>query len=1097
MRIPLIMCVLAAVCLSATTALTKKTPDENRPAPHDPQSIPHHLEVNGTPGFAAAAAETTVLAWWQFDDPYTGTCDAQGWTSADLTAQLALYFHLDGNAAEAGCSGIVPVSGEKSMWCGQAPSAADPWCGWETLPGYGKNWDQSLVSDTLVCDTLTWTWTAVWDTEAGYDFGYAEYWDASTSRWSRLPVVGGYGKYEGSGGPFVDSHEIVPPEGWTILRYRFTSDGAWDDEDGLWPSIEGAIKIDDVTVACWDGPTFSHDFEGEACGDHETTDGFWTAGAPEPFGNYARLVGGSTVVQEDPCRTVLSCMWAFFDDPEVTNYACGGWPIQGATPYRRWVDGTCQPQTNEIRSPWVPISGTGSEFRLSFLTYRDLTLDDLVFNTWYVRTKDSTGCPGPWRNFNFIYYGGQKDWFRREFSFGSLVPADAVEIQVAVGVADYYCLWGWDPACHSHAPLIDQVRLVRVDSHGPEWVVRHIDLWQDNFPDEGGVDPATSFTRCDMAQDILPNSMGGILPGDSLVVTVTDPNGLNSDNTGGRPGKAVYAFVRVTDPYGNPQAGKSGTAIQSPDDRAFTADPHIGSLRWPHAGNVTVAGDVWGFYRMDYVYNASGAIVEDRFCCDLMDLGSGATGPHYNHVNENTPANTGIFAPGDVISYFLGARSAVGEWTFWHRTYHGQGLDNQTSDINAAAASPCEWSVLPGFGLEPDDDGDILYVDDADDRVITDDVKLRGDPVQAYFDWAFWYTTFAGVDRFDVLGPSSIVGNSLASRVKNVQNQLIGPVTEVYQQIIWNSSNLSRGALVGDGGWVNGGSGQEKSDDYAVFNEFLGTHPNNPGIYLAGDDAAEEWASYSGAGAVFARNTYMNFGLAGDSHIVTGEVVSPLLVTDVPGSYGVFDNMFYPDVHYCYAYGGCPAINDFDVMTAVANSRVELAYPTGYPAYGAVMAQETPNSAGSTARFVLAGFGYDFIRDQSITDYSSPEVYNSRCRFIADVLTWFGNSLPMTTAVDPVAYENALEAAYPNPFNPSTTIRYAIAERSHVSLKVYNVAGQHIQTLVDEIQSPRPEGYRAAWDGTSADGGNVASGVYFYKLTTKGFSKTKKMVLLK
>ncbi len=64
----------------------------------------------------------------------------------------------------------------------------------------------------------------------------------------------------------------------------------------------------------------------------------------------------------------------------------------------------------------------------------------------------------------------------------------------------------------------------------------------------------------------------------------------------------------------------------------------------------------------------------------------------------------------------------------------------------------------------------------------------------------------ARVDRFDILGPSSIVGNSLASRVKNVSNQMVGTSTEIYQQIIWNSSNLSRG-LVGDGGPAYGGCG--------------------------------------------------------------------------------------------------------------------------------------------------------------------------------------------------------------------------------------------------------------------------------------------------
>jgi flagellar hook assembly protein FlgD len=66
-----------------------------------------------------------------------------------------------------------------------------------------------------------------------------------------------------------------------------------------------------------------------------------------------------------------------------------------------------------------------------------------------------------------------------------------------------------------------------------------------------------------------------------------------------------------------------------------------------------------------------------------------------------------------------------------------------------------------------------------------------------------------------------------------------------------------------------------------------------------------------------------------------------------------------------------------------------------------------------------------------------------------------------------------------------------------VSLKIYNAAGQLVRTLVDEEQSPRVEGFSAMWDGRGNRGEDVASGVYFYKLTAKEYSQTKKMVLLK
>jgi flagellar hook assembly protein FlgD len=96
-----------------------------------------------------------------------------------------------------------------------------------------------------------------------------------------------------------------------------------------------------------------------------------------------------------------------------------------------------------------------------------------------------------------------------------------------------------------------------------------------------------------------------------------------------------------------------------------------------------------------------------------------------------------------------------------------------------------------------------------------------------------------------------------------------------------------------------------------------------------------------------------------------------------------------------------------------------------------------------------------------------------------------------------VAYADRLENAYPNPFNPATTITYSIASAGRVSLKVYNAAGQLVRTLVDEDQSPRPEGFTVTWNGLGDRGERAASGVYFCKLTAREFSQTKKMVLLK
>jgi hypothetical protein len=94
------------------------------------------------------------------------------------------------------------------------------------------------------------------------------------------------------------------------------------------------------------------------------------------------------------------------------------------------------------------------------------------------------------------------------------------------------------------------------------------------------------------------------------------------------------------------------------------------------------------------------------------------------------------------------------------------------------------------------------------------------------------------------------------------------------------------------------------------------------------------------------------------------------------------------------------------------------------------------------------------------------------------------------------AVETALHQCYPNPFNPLTTIAFSIREQAHVSLKVYNAAGQHVATLLYET---RDAGMHTdvKWDGRNALGAPVSSGVYFYQLVTGDYSQTKKMVLIK
>jgi N-acetylneuraminic acid mutarotase len=88
----------------------------------------------------------------------------------------------------------------------------------------------------------------------------------------------------------------------------------------------------------------------------------------------------------------------------------------------------------------------------------------------------------------------------------------------------------------------------------------------------------------------------------------------------------------------------------------------------------------------------------------------------------------------------------------------------------------------------------------------------------------------------------------------------------------------------------------------------------------------------------------------------------------------------------------------------------------------------------------------------------------------------------------------SLEQNYPNPFNPTTTLSFVIGHQSFVTLKVYDVLGNEVATLVN---GEKPAGnYKVQWNAASA-GGGLSSGVYFYQLIAGKFIETKKMILLK
>ncbi len=166
--------------------------------------------------------------------------------------------------------------------------------------------------------------------------------------------------------------------------------------------------------------------------------------------------------------------------------------------------------------------------------------------------------------------------------------------------------------------------------------------------------------------------------------------------------------------------------------------------------------------------------------------------------------------------------------------------------------------------------------------------------------------------------------------------------------------------------------------------------------------------------------------------------------------------------------------------------------------YGFEVQKAVNNSASfqSITGSFISGNGTTTVKhDYSYVDksYASGNVYRLK-QLDLDGTAHF------TDAVDPLGVTGvagkvlptvySLSQNYPNPFNPSTVIEFALPKDAHVTLEVYNIIGQKVATLVDEV---RPAGYHSV----KFDGTNLSSGMYLYRLSTGQQTFLKKLLLMK
>jgi len=202
-------------------------------------------------------------------------------------------------------------------------------------------------------------------------------------------------------------------------------------------------------------------------------------------------------------------------------------------------------------------------------------------------------------------------------------------------------------------------------------------------------------------------------------------------------------------------------------------------------------------------------------------------------------------------------------------------------------------------------------------------------------------------------------------------------------------------------------------------------------------------------------------------------------------------------------HGGCPSIRDYDALgttgTAVTTHRYRDPV-NGTLGGGAIVMNR--NNAENWNTIFQSHPWFDMRDPQS----SVPGTLDVREDLMLAILAGTLPT-PCLQQVDPTdagrpGEENALPAVtalhpnVPNPFNPMTTIHFDLAQEGHVSLRIYDVAGHLVRTLLDE-KRPAAWNHTVVWDGLDQGARPVASGVYFSRLDTTSASLVRKIVALR
>jgi len=956
-----------------------------------------------------------------------------GWTGVDLTQGTFSHWQV---------SEYQQVGGNHAAWCGDIGYAScqpgDP------EGGYGNNWNDVLefrmaVPHPEASALVTLTANLRNDSEEGYDYTFLSYLKdgmgfINLDSWTGRQTVAVNRAVTYQPGEYLGGTEIA-------LYIRFRSDGGWSDADCMYQGA-GACQIDDINVHLVNDSfteDYFEDFEGgTGSGDF----GLWGTINPTGVGDFARIWIGLEDV--DPCASNYSPQVAFIDDGVVVPGTGGSFCINwcyGPGGYIVTTTGGLAGDeahiNNVVESPVMVWPGSANP--------GDPDPDGALLAFSVFRHEDfSADSPG-------MFYS----WRVRSADTDNSAGAGVQDIAYQPWKDRGFIYFGgpeYFRQVNDVTDLLSQGRdevqiQLGVQELGWIWgLVGHDGYpapYFDNvslkvFPIYG---PAMSARDIDLAQDNFPEQ--GFLDGDDpgsnhvrfdMAHNIALPGEFRND-----PGDSIVVEIVSI---------RVGADLEGPPKLHYLVDQNPDFDPYRTSG-LPAAGAVSG----QPAVGGNGVVTAGKWAFDLPD--------------------TGFLFPGDVLHYYITATDAIG----------GAGgsqpqtttLPPDTTGFSNGFADPQDYdtdftfralpSVALGAGLRQPA---ILFIDDAGSSASE----------EAWYSAFYAYCQYVGSDYdvYHVNGPSSGVGNGIGGRAST---QLLAGYTDIlYTSGDFGANTLSPGNYNRDAG-----------DDIGTLTGWLDLGGKD--LFLAGDGLANDLNQQGTAGATFLLD-YM--GLT-----VMTDYIRPLISNQtaprvVPAGGLQPSDRVFGSLTSWIAFGGCPVINRFDGVNPAGGGmrQAEFLDPSGYSGQYTFAAANL-NRVGDS-RVISMPMDLRFI----YTDPAAGDFTPAHVNLVIAVLSYMGIvSFDCTGAAgDELPTLTFQVDNHPNPFNPLTTITYSLPRAGHLKLNIYNVRGQLIRTLVDEVR-PAGENQTVVWDGTDSRGAEAASGVYFYEVRAEGESNIGKMTLLK